>query len=142
MSICFLSLETSKIFNDLIVKKLQDEGFEDLTNSLIIIFPYIVEFENISISNLSLKLGYTRQAMHKNLKRLEQSNYICFESSDNKKEKIVKLTKKGEELIEVANKYIQEIQEEIATKLGFKELNQFIKSQEIIFEILNSKVKN
>jgi len=142
MSICFLSLETSKIFNDLILKKLQDEGFGDLTNSLITIFPYIMEFENISISNLSLKLGYTRQAMHKNLKKLEQSDYIYFESSDNKKEKIVRLTKKGESLMSVANKYIQSLQEEISNKLGFKELNQFIKSQEIIFEILNSKVKS
>ncbi|WP_321471027.1 MarR family winged helix-turn-helix transcriptional regulator [Halarcobacter sp.] len=140
MSICFLSLETSKVFNELILKKLEKEGFDNLTSSLITIFPFIDEYNDISISALATKLGYTRQAMHKNLKKLENNLYIKFEQADNKKEKIVKLTKKGKNLVLVANSFIQSIQEKISQQVGQEELNRFIKTQEEIFEILNSKV--
>lgn len=140
MSICFLSLETSKVFNELILKKLEKEGFDNLTSSLITIFPFIDEYNDISISALATKLGYTRQAMHKNLKKLENNLYIKFEEADNKKEKIVKLTKKGKNLVLVANSFIQSIQEKISQQVGQEELNRFIKTQEEIFEILNSKV--
>ncbi|XOB61018.1 MarR family winged helix-turn-helix transcriptional regulator [Campylobacterota bacterium DY0563] len=140
MSICFLSLETSKVFNELILKKLEKEGFDNLTSSLITIFPFIDEYNDISISALATKLGYTRQAMHKNLKKLENNLYIKFKEADNKKEKIVKLTKKGKNLVLVANSFIQSIQEKISQQVGQEELNRFIKTQEEIFEILNSKV--
>lgn len=142
MSICFLSLETSKVFNDLILQKLQSEGFDNLSSSLITIFPYIAENKNISISSLALKIGYSRQAMHKNLRKLETNDYIYFESLENKKEKVVSFTKKGENLMVAANAFIQSVQKEISDKLGFKELNQFVKSQQIIFDILNSKVND
>lgn len=142
MSICFLSLETSKVFNDLILQKLQSEGFDNLSSSLITIFPYIAENKNISISSLALKIGYSRQAMHKNLRKLETNDYIYFESLENKKEKVVNFTKKGENLMVAANAFIQSVQKEISDKLGFKELNQFVKSQQIIFDILNSKVND
>ena len=71
MSLCFLSLETSKIFNKLILENLETNGFDGLSEALIILFPYIDENKNITSSQLSKKVGYTRQAMHKNIKKLE-----------------------------------------------------------------------
>ncbi|QKF82322.1 MarR family winged helix-turn-helix transcriptional regulator [Halarcobacter ebronensis] len=140
MSICFLSLETSKVFNDLILKKLQEEGFDNLSASLITIFPFIAEYKNISISSLAQKLGYSRQAMHKNLKKLESSSYIILKQLENKKEKIVVFTKRGNNLMLVANSFIQSIQEELYSQIGTKDINNFIRTQQRIFEILNTKV--
>lgn len=143
MSICFLSLETNKIFNELILKKLEEEGFDGLSISLVILFPYIDSYKNISISNLAKKVGYTRQAMHKNLKKLELLEYIALESdSNNKKEKSIKLTKKSEELIKIANSFINQIQKELSSKVGEKQLQEYIKNQQMIFDLLNSKLQD
>ncbi|MGA1931801.1 MarR family transcriptional regulator [Arcobacter sp. YIC-464] len=141
MSLCFLSLETSKVFNELILKELEKDGFTGLSSSLITIFPYIKEYENISISNLAKKLGYTRQAMHKNLKKLEELEFITFSQEKNKKEKTVLLTLKSENLITIANNYIQNIQEEIENLVGQEELNRYIQTQNSIFEYLSEKNK-
>lgn len=141
MSLCFLSLETSKVFNELILKELEKDGFTGLSSSLITIFPYIKEYENISISNLAKKLGYTRQAMHKNLKKLEELEFITFSQEKNKKEKTVLLTLKSENLIKIANNYIQNIQEEIENLVGQEELNRYIQTQNSIFEYLSEKNK-
>ena len=141
MSICFLSLETSKVFNELILKELEEVGFSGLSSSLITIFPYIKEYENISISNLAKKLGYSRQAMHKNLKKLEDLGYLSFSQELNKKEKTVILTKKSESLISKANEFIQKIQDELCDTLGKEELDKYIKIQNVIYEFLEEKNK-
>ena len=141
MSLCFLSLETSKVFNELILKELEKVGFLGLSSSLITIFPYIKEYENISISNLAKKLGYSRQAMHKNLKKLEELEYLSFSQELNKKEKTVILTKKSESLINKANEFIQKIQDELCDTLGKEELDKYIKIQNVIYEFLEEKNK-
>lgn len=140
MSICFLSLETSKIFNELILKELKKEGFDGLTSSLVVIFPYINEYKDISISNLAKKLGYSRQAMHKNLKKLEELEYLKIISSNNKKEKSIQLTSKSHKLLDTAELFIQKTQKYIENEIGVEELNKYIKSQQAIFELLNKKV--
>jgi len=141
MSLCFLSLETSKVFNELILKELEKDGYEGLSSSLITIFPYIDEYKDISISNLAKKLGYSRQAMHKNLKKLEELEYLNFSSSINKKEKTVLLTQKSQTLIIKANEYIQKVQNELTDVIGEDELNNYIKTQSIIYDFLNNKNK-
>lgn len=141
MSLCFLSLETSKVFNELILKELEKCGFLGLSSSLITIFPYIKEYENISISSLAKKLGYSRQAMHKNLKKLEELGYLTFLQEVNKKEKRVLLTPKSEDLINKANKFIQKTQDELSLLVGKEELDKYIKTQNEIFEFLYEKNK-
>lgn len=141
MSLCFLSLETSKVFNELILKELEKCGFLGLSSSLITIFPYIKEYENISISSLAKKLGYSRQAMHKNLKKLEKLGYLTFLQEVNKKEKRVLLTSKSEDLINKANKFIQKTQDELSLLVGKEELDKYIKTQNEIFEFLYEKNK-
>ncbi len=141
MSLCFLSLETSKVFNELILKELEKCGFLGLSSSLITIFPYIKEYENISISSLAKKLGYSRQAMHKNLKKLEKLGYLIFLQEVNKKEKRVLLTSKSEDLINKANKFIQKTQDELSLLVGKEELDKYIKTQNEIFKFLYEKNK-
>jgi DNA-binding MarR family transcriptional regulator len=137
MSICFLSLETSKLFNKLILENLEKKGFHELSEALIILFPYINENKNITISQLSKKVGYSRQAMHKNIKKLESSGYIVLISS-NQKEKIISFTSKSEELMIEANDFISIIEKELEKLLGKKELECHIKNQIKIFDYLEN----
>lgn len=135
MSLCFLSLETSKIFNNLILENLENNGFEGLSESLIVLFPYINENSNITSSQLAQKVGYTRQAMHKNIKKLEELGYIKL-LSQNQKEKIICFTNKGEKLIVEANKFISTIEKSLENIFGKDEFEKHIKIQFKIFNYL------
>ena len=136
MSLCFMSLESNKVFNQLILNELQLSGFDGLSLSLVVIFPYIAEYENISITNLSKKLGYSRQAMHKNIKKLESLGYITLKQEDNKKEKSMVFTQKSEKLMKIANSYISKIEKEVTEIVGKKELEEYKKNQQKIYEYL------
>jgi len=139
MSICFLSLETSKIFNQLIIDELSSQGFEGLSNALIVLFPYIDEYKGITASALAAKIGYTRQAMHKNLIKLETLGYITFESGENKKEKAVVLTQKGSELMKKATVFIEKTQQELSGLLGEKGLQEYMEYQDKVVTFLTHK---
>ncbi|HZF70545.1 MarR family winged helix-turn-helix transcriptional regulator [Sulfuricurvum sp.] len=139
MSICFLSLETSKIFNQLILDELSNQGFDGLSNALIVLFPYIDEYKGITTSALASKIGYTRQAMHKNLLKLEALGYILFETGENKKEKAVVLTQKGLELMKSATVFIENTQHELSELLGEKGLQEYMEYQSKVVSHLHSK---
>lgn len=137
MSLCFLSLETSKVFNKLILEYLKSNGFDGLSDALIVLFPYLDECEKLTGSQLAKKVGYTRQAMHKNIKKLEEYGYIAL-AQENQKEKIITLTSKSEKLITAANQYISYIENKLSEQIGKKELDQYKDSQMKIYEYLKS----
>jgi len=137
MSLCFLSLESGKVFNKVILERLQKEGFEGLSEALIVLFPYIDQGQNISISELSRQVGYSRQAMHKNIKKLEELGYITL-SLENQKEKTINFTSKSEKLMIEANKIIIEIESELSSLLGKEELDSYRINQEKIYNYLTS----
>jgi DNA-binding MarR family transcriptional regulator len=139
MSLCFISLESNKLFNQLILDELIKNNFDDLSLSLIVIFPYIDEHENISITSLSKKLGYSRQAMHKNIKKLEDLNYITLEQESNKKEKIIHFTQKSARLMIIAKKFIAKIEDELICLLGEQELKIYKENQKKVYEYFMTK---
>ncbi len=140
MSICFLSLETSKVFNQLILNYLSKEGYQGLSVSNLLIFPYLENENNLSISKLAKKLNQSRQATHKSINRLCELSYITLSQEKNKKEKIINLDKKGKALLEEANFFIESLQNQLEKVVGKKELFDFIQNQNIIFDYLNSKL--
>lgn len=137
MSLCFLSLESSKVFNQIILEDLQKVGFDGLTEALVILFPYIYECEKITASQLSKKVGYTRQAMHKNIKKLEELGYITL-ILENQKEKIIQLTPKSNELMTRANDFIENVESDLSKLIGKKELVAYKENQLKIYEYLKS----
>jgi len=130
-------LETSKVFNGLILEYLKSNGFDGLSDALLVLFPYLEACERTTASQLSKKVGYTRQAMHKNIKKLEEFEYIIL-LQENKKEKSIQLTSKGEKLVIAANRYIAQIENELAAHIGEKELEIFKESQMKIYHYLES----
>ncbi len=137
MSLCFLSLESGKVFNKVILERLQKEGFEGLSEALIVLFPYIDQAQNISISELSRQVGYSRQAMHKNIKKLEELGYITL-SLENQKEKTVHFTSKSKKLMIEANNIILEIEAELSSLLGKGQLESYRINQGKIYSYLTS----
>jgi len=137
MSLCFFSLDSSKIFNELILQELIKKGFDGLSESLITLFPYIDEYQNITASQLSKKAGYTRQAMHKNVKKLETLEYITL-TQENQKEKHIKLSPKGEKLMLIANQFIEDTEKELAKFIGKEELSLYKETQMKVYKYLQS----
>ncbi len=138
MSVCFLSLESSKVFNKIIYNDLEKKGFQGLSEALILLFPYIAETPKPTASQLAKQIGYSRQAMHKNIKKLEEYEYILL-TQENQKEKIIKLTLKGEKLMEVANEVIVKIEEELSNLIGKEQLESYKQNQIKIYEYLIAK---
>lgn len=141
MSLCFMSLESNKIFNQLILDELTKNGFDGLSLSLVVIFPYIDEYENISISSLAKILGYSRQAMHKNIKKLEELGYITLSQTDNKKEKIIKFSQRSKELMKVANSFISSVEDKVVGLIGKDELEVYKQNQRAIHNLLTELEK-
>ena len=137
MSICFLSLESSKVFNKLILEELEKEGFDGLSEALVVLFPYIDTYENITIAKLSKHVGYSRQAMHKNIKKLEDFGYITL-TLQNQKEKGIKFTPKSLKLLEVADTYIKKVENEISSLIGQEQLDSYKSNQMKIHQYLSS----
>ncbi|QKJ24381.1 transcriptional regulator, MarR family [Poseidonibacter lekithochrous] len=137
MSLCFLSMETSKVFNKRILESLEESGFEGLSEALIVLFPYIYEEQIITSAKLAKKVGYSRQAMHKNIKKLVDFEYIIL-VSHNEKEKSIELTPKGLELINKANEYISNVEKDLSKLIGKKELDKYKETQSKIYEYLEN----
>lgn len=135
MSLCFLSLESSKVFNKIIFKNLQEAGFDGLSESLIVLFPYIDDAKKITTAQLSKKVGYSRQAMHKNIKKLEEFGYITL-VLENQKEKIIHFTEKAQHLMQVANETIASIEKDLSKLIGKEELESYKKNQTKIYDYL------
>ena len=135
MSLCFLSMETSKVFNKRILESLEKSGFEGLSEALIVLFPYIYDEQIITSAKLAKKVGYSRQAMHKNIKKLVDFEYIVL-VSHNEKEKSIELTPKGLELINKANEYISKVEKDLSNLIGQKELTKYKETQSKIYEYL------
>jgi len=137
MFLCFLSMETSKVFNKRILESLEKSGFEGLSEALIVLFPYIYEEQIITSAKLAKKVGYSRQAMHKNIKKLVDFEYIVL-VSHNEKEKSIELTPKGLELINKANEYISKVEKDLSNLIGQKELDKYKETQSKIYEYLEN----
>lgn len=93
----------------------------------------LVKGREFSISELARKLNLSRQAVHKQIKKMEEEGIIRLISPlDNKKVKNVVLTERGQELIRKRGKTMAAVENKIAEKIG-KDRLSFLK------EILNEQ---
>lgn len=131
MSFCFNALKSSTVFNQIILKNLVEEGFSDLTPSLLGIFAHLAEAEPMSVSSLANLLGISRQAMHKSVNILVKLGYIALEvRPSNRKEKIVILTDRGEKLVAFSLKIIAKTEQKMSDFLGREAYKSFIENQQ------------
>ncbi|MHC3994288.1 MarR family winged helix-turn-helix transcriptional regulator [Thiomicrolovo sp. ZZH C-3] len=137
MSFCFSALQSSTIFNRIILRAVQDEGFTELTPALLGIFAHLSESDGMSVSALAAAQGSTRQAAHKHVVKLALSGYIELQTRPgNRKEKVVALTPRGKALVKVALKVIADTEAEMARFLGRDAFKQYLQNQEALLHFL------
>ncbi|WP_345990364.1 MarR family transcriptional regulator [Sulfurimonas sp. HSL1-2] len=137
MSFCFSALRSSTIFNRIILAAVDREGFTELTPALLGIFAHLAEAEPMSVSALAGALGSTRQAAHKHVGKLAVSGYIELQTRpDNRKEKVVVLTPRGEALVGVALDVIARTESKMSAYLGTAAFETFMRNQEALLHFL------
>jgi DNA-binding MarR family transcriptional regulator len=137
MSFCFTALRSSTLFNQIILERVEREGYCDLSPALLSIFAHLAEAEPMSVSTLANALGSSRQAVHKSVGKLVASGYVTLQARPkNRKEKIIVLTGRGEALIKLALEVINETQEQMAAFLGRDAFGTFMTNQEKLLEFL------
>lgn len=142
MSFCFNALKSSTLFNKIILDAVEQEGFTDLTPSLLGIFAHLAEAEPMSISTLASVSGSSRQALHKSVGRLVSSGYVTLETRpQNRKEKIVVLTGRGEGMVKLALRVIADTESKMAAYLGKKEFEDYLHNQRKLTEFLENNAR-
>jgi DNA-binding MarR family transcriptional regulator len=79
----------------------------------------MLEIKSLTIAESARKVKVTRQAAHKCVKKLIDRGYVVLSSIEgNNRDKLIVLTPKGKEYCMEMLKIKEEIEEEIATKIG------------------------
>ena len=142
MSFCFNALKSSTLFNQIILETLEKEGFSELTPALLAIFAHLAEAEPMSVSSLSTLLGISRQAAHKSVNILEGLGYITLQMRpENRKEKIVVLTERGEVLVKRSLEIIAATEQKMADFLGEKAYQSFRENQQKLTVFLETVIE-
>lgn len=139
MAFCFNALKSSTLFNRIILDTLEAEGYDDLTPALLGIFAHLAEAEPMSITALAGALGSSRQALHKSVGKLAASGYVILQTRpENRKEKIVVLTGRGEALVALALGVIAETEERMAEFLGADAFGVYLEQQQRLTAFLET----
>ena len=139
MAFCFNALKSSTLFNQIILDALEAQGYGDLTPALLGIFAHLAEAEPMSITALAGALGSSRQALHKSVGKLAASGYVTLQTRpENRKEKIVVLTERGEALVARALGVIAATEERMAEFLGADAFGMYLEQQERLTAFLET----
>ena len=131
MAFCFNSLRSSTLFNEIILTSLHASGYEGLTPALLELFAYLADAEPPSVSALAKSMGYTRQAAHKSVGKLEKTGYVRLETRpQNRKEKIVFLTPKGDALVRQSLEVIARTEAKMAAFVGADAFASYLRMQD------------
>lgn len=113
----------------------KESGGEDISNTETYILS-LVENKEITMAEIARIIGISRQGVHKCVKNLVGKGYLQIESMDNsQKEKVVKLTIRGQECCNSIYEIKKEIEEEIKENIGEERI-------ELLRDILKTGVIN
>ena len=119
------------------MKNLEQQGFTDLTPSLLTLFAHLSQSEPMNVSSLANLLGVSRQAVHKSVSTLERLGYIWLEMRpENRKEKIVMLSENGKRLIACSLEIIASTEKKMADIVGLNAYKTFIENQQKLTQFL------
>ena len=128
---------TYRHFNTRMMQKLQEVGYEDLTQFQAEILSYI-ELDGTRIKSLTLKLGITKQAVGEVVSQLVAAGYIKKTvSPQDKRVQLLRFAKKGEQFLFDEHRLKAEIELEYMSILGRKEFENLQKALQIIVHTRN-----
>ncbi|MFW2487454.1 MarR family winged helix-turn-helix transcriptional regulator [Clostridium chromiireducens] len=86
----------------------------------------MLEIKGMTVAEVARKMNITRQSAHKSAKKLIEQNYIkMIPIEGNKRDKLIVLTKKGEEYSTEMLKIKRRIEEEISENIGNETVEMF-----------------
>ncbi|MGM0533766.1 MAG: MarR family winged helix-turn-helix transcriptional regulator [Campylobacterota bacterium] len=118
----FLLLQKLHIIEELSQQEAKNYGYEDndiLSSSRILA---LIDNGIITVSAIAKKLGVSRQAIHKSVRKLCDKGFIKFcDQSENRKNKNIIMTKSGHELLACRKDVMATVEKKIESKLGKRE---------------------
>jgi DNA-binding MarR family transcriptional regulator len=123
-----------------VVKMYNDEAaqFDSVGFTLLSIDPK----EGSPSMSLGPKMGIESTSLSRTLTKLEEAGLIVREANkSDKRNVIIKLTKKGLEMRDVSKNYVLDFQRKVNEALSEKELNQLMKSLNKIHKIAQEQIQ-
>lgn len=122
MDIKFLLLNKLSVIEELSLQEAKVYGYDDsdiISSSKILTF---VDNGVVTISSIAKKIGISRQAVHKVVKNLALKDFLVLEHQNNKRDKQIQMTQKGQELLQCRHAVMTKVEAQIAQKIGEKNL--------------------
>ena len=116
-----LLLRSSRLFTDRINTLLQTY---ELNYSLWTVLYIIKNAGACSQIEIAQALQISQPAITKRIAALEKSGFICYIPTENKREKIVSLSEKGEQCFSEGEKQIQKLEEQYSQGLSKAQIEQ------------------
>lgn len=120
--ICFNLRRAARLVTQQYDKTFQRSGLKVNQFSILIA---CYDPDGILLTGLAKRLGMDRTTLTRNLAHLENLGVVSIKSGDDRRERIVRVTDKGADLLEKAYPLWQQAQREIVSQIGrggFKEL--------------------
>jgi DNA-binding MarR family transcriptional regulator len=117
-------LRASDVLNGELVTRLEADGWPCITQNQSLVFAYLSP-SGTTASELSRRVGITRQSMHKLLESLLIEKLILLRSHPaDGRSSLVVLSAKGHRLMAAAQKHLAEMEQQIEDQIGTKQLTQ------------------
>lgn len=127
MDIKYMLISKLNLIEELSLKEAKEYGYDGIdivSSSKVLTF---VHNGIVTISSIANQMGVSRQAVHKIVKNLHEKGFLILEHHDNKRDKIIIMTKKGEELLDCRNKVMSKVEKQIADHIGYENFCQLKK---------------
>lgn len=123
---------TYRDFNERMMQKLYETGYEDLTQFQAEILSYI-ELDGTRVKSLTLKTGTTKQAIGEVISQLVTAGYVKKTSDpSDKRIQLLRFAKKGEQFLFDEHRLKAGLEQEYMAILGRQEFENLQKNLQII----------
>jgi DNA-binding MarR family transcriptional regulator len=100
-------------------------GYVDVTSSHLPLFAYPFP-EGMQPSDLAARASQSKQAMNHVLVEMEKRGYIARKATPPKGRRLVYLTRKGKDVVDICQKEMLGVQREWAKKVGRRQFDNFL----------------
>jgi DNA-binding MarR family transcriptional regulator len=125
---------------DAVYNALVAEGFNDLTRAHLAVFRHINAGAGSRLTELAEDAQMTKQSMGYLVDHLEERGYLeRVPDSEDGRARLVRLTRRGHEVMAVARRVVQGIEEEWARLIGKRKMQHLREALKELVAILESK---
>lgn len=121
--VCFNLRKTTRLLSQVYDQALKPIGLKGTQFTLMM---SLAEQDGVTIGRLARPLGLDRTSLSRNARLLEKKGLVEISEGDDRREQVLKLTDKGNELLQEAIPLWETVQNRIAEEIGENKLNQLL----------------